>query len=164
LAKAVNKVCDEAGKSIDCLDYQKIAEATETARKAANYYTLDATARAAWDTTHKETIKATKATLTAAWKKANEATAGALKGACSATSKCTDNNHCCGTFTATAAGADGKKAEYTGRCWYDAADDDVTQAQKDTKFEELGIQFTHVCGAQKLVATAAALFAAASFM
>lgn len=164
MAKAVAKVCTDAEKSIDCIDYEKIAEATETARKAAGYYALDATARAAWDTTHKETIKATKATLTAAWKKANTATAGALKGACSATAKCTDNNHCCGTFTATAAGADGKKAEYTGRCWYDPMDTDVTDAQKSLKFEELGVTFSHVCGAQKLVATAAALFAAASLM
>jgi len=116
-------MCKDAEKSIDCEKWEEIATATETARKAAGYYALSTSDREAWDTTHKETVKATKATLTAAWKKANEGAAGALKGACSATSKCTDNNHCCGTFTAT---VDGKAVEYTGRCWYDAADEDNT--------------------------------------
>jgi len=96
--------------------------------------------------------KELKADLAAAFLAANPPAAGEAGSACSADNACTGTNHCCGTSTPKGEDADDA---VTGKCA-----DKTTLAWTD----ELGVEYTHVCGAQKLMIAASALFATAYLM
>jgi len=148
--KAIVAACKLSEKSPDCLFGDKVREATTTARKAAGYYALSAEERATWDTARAAEDKTVVAAQTNAWYKANPGKAGEVGSTCSKTAKCSTKGHCCGTFTSK----DGLDA-LTGRC-----NPSATSAYTDP----LGNSWTHACGAQKVMAAAAAVFATAFIM
>lgn len=94
---------------------------------------------------------ALKKELTAAWYTSNTVAAGEAGSVCSAEGKCTGTNHCCGT--STGAGVDGRVQENT-------CADLTTLSWKD----DLGVVYTHVCGASKLMVAITAALSAAYLM
>lgn len=123
----------------------------ESDKKAVGYYTLNADARASFDTEQEERNKTEKATLTAAWKTANKPADGEPGSSCSKTEKCSNAAHCCGTAKPKVA----SEKDIEGVC-----------ADKLTKkfTDGLGFEYDHTCAAQRLLAAAGAVLAATYLM
>lgn len=90
---------------------------------------------------------------------ANLAAAGEVGSACSAEDKCVTAEHCCGTATPAEASVNEGAVEVTGVCAVVNADGDTNSIT-----DVLGNAYTHVCGAQKLLAAAAMVIATAYIM
>lgn len=93
--------------------------------------------------------------LTAAWIDENKPAQGFSGSACSAAEKCAGLDMCCGTATPSSNAPGVTTGQRIGVC-----------ASKTSKgfTDTLGIEFSHVCGAQKLVAAAAAILATTYLM
>jgi len=72
---------------------------------------------------------------------------GTIGSACSKDKACFMGHHCCGTFTRF----DDESIQLNGRC----------HSQAEAYTDDLGFEWTHQCGAAKLLAAAAALLASA---
>merc|ERR1712113_60744 len=97
--KAVWEAC-QATQMILIAKKLQMRAATEAERKEGGYYEMSADARSAYDAKEAEGQKARKKLMTAAWLKDNKPDDG-LGSDCSATDKCKDSTHCCGTATLT---------------------------------------------------------------
>jgi len=99
--KAVWEACSADGDeaNILCEEAGAIRDGVTTARVADGYYELEPADREAWDTAYEETTTALIVTLVTAWLAANLPAAGEAGSTCSATAKCTNSAHCCGTAT-----------------------------------------------------------------
>lgn len=93
--------------------------------------------------------------LTAAWIAENKPPAGFSGSSCSGAEKCSGLDMCCGTATPSYNAPGVTTGQRIGVC-----------ASKTNKgfTDDLGIEFSHVCGAQKLVAAAAAILATTYLM
>jgi len=155
--KAIVELCDGEGEgSIECEKEWAFRDADTAARALDGYYSKSVEDREAWDAANADTVDTLKASLTAAWISSNTPAAGAAGSACSKTSKCTDKLHCCGTATPNSAATANGAVELTGVC--------ATKSTGSYTNEELGLTYTHVCGAKALIATATTLLAAAYLM
>lgn len=126
--------------------------ALEKSRKTDGYYTKDAAARETFDAAQADAQAKLKSTLTVAWVKDNKPVAGEAGSACSASNKCTDKTHCCGTATPKGNAAGSTDGQIEGVC---------ASKTGTLTFPKIGKEYTHVCGAKALIAGAATLLAAA---
>lgn len=153
--KKIFEDCEAQKESIECRKAFEIRTAQEAARKLNEYYTKSTSDREALDFTQADEDSKTVAALTAAWIQENKPAAGKPGSACSAAAKCAGIDHCCGTATPSVNAPGVTSGQREGVC----------ASKTDKSFtDSLGIEFTHVCGAQKLVVAAAAILAASYLM
>lgn len=120
----------------------------EKLKNEEGYYTeMNAEEREAFLDEMDGELETFEAELTAAWYTANKPAAGEAGSAC-VSKKCTGTNQCCGTSTAGSDKTENLCVDKTTLAWTDG----------------LGVAYTHVCGAQKLMAAFTATFAAAYLM
>lgn len=145
------KVCQEEPDSIECRKGREVRDADEVARKADGYYEKDVDARETFDEAQETETEKEKNALAVAWLDDNKPAAGEPGSSCG--TGCTTDGHCCGTSTPKD-NADGvTDGQATNVC-------SATTGWTDG----LGTEYTHVCAAKKLIATATALFAVAALM
>lgn len=90
--------------------------------------------------------------LSAAWIEENVPEAGNPGSSCSGASKCAGVDLCCGTATPKTNAPGVSNGQREGVC----------ASKTEMAFtDSLGMEFSHVCGAQKLIAAGAAILAAA---
>jgi len=151
--KAWFATCQENPESIECRKGREIRDADEIARKADGYYDLDVEAREAWDEEQETETASTKDAITNAWLEDNKPAAGEAGSSCAAGGSCTTSTHCCGTSTPSDNAAGVTDGQLSNTC-----------ATTAGWTNGLGTSYNHVCAANKLIATATAIFAAAYLM
>jgi len=98
----------------------------------------------------KDQVAALESSLAAAWLKDHAPAAGKPGSSCAGELKCTAMEHCCGKSTR-------KDGAFVNEPLEDICVDKSTLLFTD----DLGREYTHVCAAQKIMATAAAALVAA---
>jgi hypothetical protein len=161
--KAVFETCEQDLKGIECKKNRDLRVAEEAARVAAGYYDMVPNERDIFDAAQKEEKKKLKATLTAAWVKDNTPAAGQAGSSCASANPCAGENHCCGTATPKGASGSFSFPNVSGNV--DGKLENVCADKTVLAFtNEIGIEYSHVCGASKLIATAGALLATVFLM
>lgn len=82
------EACQLAELSIECVNGRELRAACEVVRKAENYYSLNADARALIDRFYAEDYHKEVAALTAIWVQENKPAAGLIGSSCAADNKC----------------------------------------------------------------------------
>lgn len=150
--KAWFATCQEEPDSIECRKGREIRDTDEVARKADDYYEMDVDARETFDETQEAETEKETAALAVLYLEDNPPAAGEAGSACVA-GACTTETHCCGTSTPSGNAAGVTDGQNTNVC-----------AAAGSYTDILTQSYTHVCGAQKLLATAGAVLAAVYLM
>lgn len=158
--KAHYKDCLASGvtaKNIDCKKGLDIRTAIEKYRTTKKYYAeKDPAKRKVIDDAQKAEVDKTRLSLSAAWIKANAPKANTAGFACTKLAKCTKivakaETLCCGTATRDTKAAASVPAAPSGT---------ICNTKAATKYTDgLGNVYTYKCGAQHLLASAAAVLA-----
>lgn len=147
--------CEANEYSIKCRKATDIRTTQEEVRRANDYYNKSTSDREALDFAQQDADQQKIAALTAAWINENKPKSGKPGSECSAAEKCAGIDHCCGTATP----ANNAPGVTIGQR------DGVCASKTDRRFtDSLGMEFAHVCGAQKLVAAVASILAATYLM
>jgi len=150
------ETCDKDAKAIECIKADELFKQKVEARVGGDksWYLMTKEERTAWAENFAEQAEKNASALAAAWIKENEPEAGKEGGQCNASGMKCEAGQCCGTSTPKG-NADGvTDGEMTNICVVSA--DQKTGAYTDG----LGREYTHVCFAQRLIATAAAAITA----
>jgi len=151
----VFEACNANKLAAECQLKEKIRTAETNARLDSGYYAKNSEERAALDKTQAAANAAKTSELAAAFLKDNEPAGGKEGGACKKKSDCTETDHCCGTAIPKTNAPGVTTGQQTGRC--------ASMTTKGYK-DGLGVEFTHTCGASKLVAAAGAILSAVYLM
>lgn len=148
------EACQENKDSIECTKKWEIRKEQQMERNANGFYAKSADDRKSFDDGLKDIMKSKKAGLTAAWIKDNKPAKGSSEewAPCSATDKCANPDHCCGT----ADPRDGKNDPITGVC--------SDKNKREMTATKLKMVYYHECGAKALIASAATFIASTYLM